>query len=256
MKKNEIIVVGTEPPCPRCDYLTQMTLDIVNTLGLTVAVRHIAYTTDEARRFAAPLGLVPGTAKEVAAKAALDVNWDRVHKLIEEPGQKTSAARETSCCPTAAAKWTLELDEALRPCERIARETGIMMTPALILNGCLLHQGSVPKRYRVSAWIQEFFGKDAEQNPHQCTIEVLGPGCPKCDGLYDNVVGAVSQSGLRHMVSVRKRTDMDYFKEMGVAVTPALVLNGIVVSKGKVLTISQIRHHLNDHLSTQGRPTM
>ncbi|MFZ0132160.1 MAG: thioredoxin family protein [Desulfobacterales bacterium] len=221
----------------------------MNTLDLTVGVRHIAYTTDEARRFAAALGLVPGTAKDVAAKAAIDVNWDRVHGLIEEPGQKTSEDRETSCCPTAAAKWTLELDETLRPCERIARETGIMMTPALILNGCLLHQGSVPERPKVISWIQEYFGKDAQQNPHQYTMEVLGPGCPKCDELYDNVVEAVFRSGLRDMVSVRKRTDIAYFKEMGVAVTPALVLNGIVVSKGKVLTIVQARDQLNNYLS-------
>lgn len=249
MKKNEIVIVGTEPPCPRCDYLTRMTQDIVNTLGLTVGVRHIAYTTDEARRFAAALGLVPGTAKDVAAKAALDVNWDQVHKLIEEPDQKTSEARKTDCCPTAAAKWTLELDEALRPCERIARETGIMMTPALILNGCLLHQGSVPERSKISSWIQEHFAKNARHNPLQYTVEVLGPGCPKCDGLYDNVVEAVLRSGLRDTVSVRKRTDMAYFKEMEVAVTPALVLNKIVVSQGKVLTIAQVRDQLDNYLS-------
>jgi hypothetical protein len=41
-------------------------------------------------------------------------------------------------------------------------------------------------------------------------------------------------------VTVKKRQDIGYFREMGVAVTPALVIDGRVVSKGKVLTEDRV----------------
>ena len=30
MTIDEILIIGTEPPCPRCDYLKQKVVDIVN----------------------------------------------------------------------------------------------------------------------------------------------------------------------------------------------------------------------------------
>ncbi|MFZ0243093.1 MAG: MTH895/ArsE family thioredoxin-like protein [Desulfobacterales bacterium] len=249
MPNDEIIIIGTDPPCPRCDYLTRQAQDIVNTMGLPIDVRHIDYTTDEARHLAASLGLVPGTAKDVAKQAGIDINWDRVQTLIDEPDRKSVENTATACCPTAATKWSPELDEALRPCERIARDTGIMMTPALILNGRLLHQGSVPERRELSAWIQEFCGRNVEQSTRRYAVEVLGPGCAKCEGLYDNVLEAIAHLGLNDLVSIRKRTDPVYFREMGVAVTPALVVNGIVVCRGKGLTVAQVKDLLNIHAS-------
>jgi small redox-active disulfide protein 2 len=125
-----------------------------------------------------------------------------------------------------------------------------MMTPVLVLGRHLLHQGSVPERRKVREWIQEYFGKPADRNDCQHTVEVLGPGCPKCDTLYDNTRQAVARSGLDDRVSIRKRTDIAYFQEMGVSVTPSLVVNRIVVSKGKVLTVDQVAEQLDGHLST------
>jgi hypothetical protein len=83
MNAQEIWIIGTEPPCPRCDYLTRMVQDVVRDLGLTVSVRHMSYTGEEARRFAAACGLEPGTAKDDARKAAVDIDWDKVHALID-----------------------------------------------------------------------------------------------------------------------------------------------------------------------------
>jgi len=248
MRKDEIVIIGTEPPCPRCDYLAHMAQDIVNLLGLSIDVRHIAYSTDESRRFAASLGLDPGTAKDVAAKAAVDVDWDRVHALIDEPDQITTISPELACCPTIATKWSPALDEVLRPCERIAQAAGIMMTPVLVLGGRLLHQGSVPERRQVYEWVQEYFPRGADKSPCQYTIEVLGSGCAKCDTLYDNTRQAVALLGLDDRVSIRKRTDMAYFQEMGVSVTPSLVVNRIVVSIGKVLSVDQVVEQLNGRL--------
>ncbi|UCF91003.1 MAG: hypothetical protein JSW39_22400 [Desulfobacterales bacterium] len=72
--KNEIVIIGTEPPCARCDYLTRMVQDIVEEMQLDVPVRHVAYTSNGAHRVAAESGLLPGTAKDVAKKLAVRVN--------------------------------------------------------------------------------------------------------------------------------------------------------------------------------------
>ena len=253
MVTEEIWIIGTEPPCPRCDYLTRMVKDIVTTAGVPATVRHLAYTCDEARQFAASLGLKPGTAKDVARIAAVDVDWNRIHALIDGPDEKTSADCESSCCPTAATKWSPALDEALRPCEQIAHKSGILMTPALVLGGRLFHQGSVPDRRRVNAWIQECFGDSAEGILSEHIVEVLGPGCTKCDTLHDNVLKAVAQSVLGGRVTVRKRTDIAYFQEMGVYVTPGLVIDGKVISKGKTLTSDQVADCLKDHFSIESK---
>jgi hypothetical protein len=253
MGTKEIWIIGTEPPCPRCDYLTRMVKDIVTTAGVPATVRHLSYNSDEARQFAASLGLQPGTAKDVARVAAVDVDWNRIHALIDGPDEKTSTDRGPSCCPTAATKWSPALDEALRPCEQIARKAGILMTPALVLGGRLLHQGSVPDRRRVNTWIQECFGNSAEEIQSQHIVEVLGPGCIKCDTLYDNVLKAVAQCGMGDRVTVRKRTDIAYFQDKGVFVTPGLVIDGKVISKGKTLTADQVADRLKDHFSIESK---
>jgi len=71
-------------------------------------------------------------------------------------------------------------------------------------------------------------------------IEVLGPGCKNCDDLYDNVLKSIEQAGLKEKVEVEKRQDIDYFIKMGVFSTPALVIDGRVVSTSRVLSRDQI----------------
>ena len=75
MSTDEILIIGTDPPCPRCDYLNQMVADIINDLHLSVPVRHVGYTSDEAHQLAKAEGLVPGTAKEVAKKLGIDQEY-------------------------------------------------------------------------------------------------------------------------------------------------------------------------------------
>ncbi|MFH1152352.1 MAG: thioredoxin family protein [Pseudomonadota bacterium] len=71
-------------------------------------------------------------------------------------------------------------------------------------------------------------------------IEVLGPGCKNCDTLYETVIKALETAGLSDKSRVEKKTDIDYFLKKGVFSTPGLVINGEVVSVGRVLTRDQI----------------
>lgn len=70
-------------------------------------------------------------------------------------------------------------------------------------------------------------------------IEILGMGCPKCKILYNNAQKAVEEKGVQ--VEVVKVEDIDKITEYGVMMTPALVLDGIVKSAGKVLSTEEIK---------------
>lgn len=248
--RNEIWVIGTDPPCPRCDRLAQIAHEVANDLNLQVMIRHLAYTDDEARQFAGSLGLEPGTAKDVAKKAGIEIDWDRVYRIIDGPGEPTSQSSNSDCCPTTpAAKWTPELDLALRPCEEKASSVGVMMTPVLVMAGRIYHQGSVPSKEQVRQWVGEAFKKETRETAKPITLEVLGPGCHNCETVYQNAFKALDMAGLRERVHVKKMTDLNYFIEKGVYVTPALVVDGRVISKGKVLNPEQILAILKGEIS-------
>lgn len=70
-------------------------------------------------------------------------------------------------------------------------------------------------------------------------VQVLGSGCKKCNDLYDNATVAVARDPSGGHV-VEKVADVDEFIRLGVRVTPALVLDGEVVSAGRVLTADEV----------------
>ena len=70
-------------------------------------------------------------------------------------------------------------------------------------------------------------------------IQVLGPGCPKCAKLKENVEAAVKQAGVE--ATIEKVTDINVMMGFGVMLTPALVIDGEVKSSGKVLSPDDIQ---------------
>ena len=70
-------------------------------------------------------------------------------------------------------------------------------------------------------------------------IKVLGPGCAKCTTLYDNVKSAVAELGID--ATVEKEQDIMKIMEYNVMSIPALVVDGSVLSTGKVLTIEEVK---------------
>ncbi len=67
-------------------------------------------------------------------------------------------------------------------------------------------------------------------------IQVLGIGCKSCDTLYENVTKALEKTQLDSTTQLEKVDDIDYFREMGVFSTPGLVIEGELISSGKVVT--------------------
>lgn len=69
-------------------------------------------------------------------------------------------------------------------------------------------------------------------------IEILGSGCRKCNKLYDNVLTALQQTGVD--AEVVKVEEFKKIAQYGVLKTPALVIDGKVVVKGRVPNVNEI----------------
>lgn len=70
-------------------------------------------------------------------------------------------------------------------------------------------------------------------------IEILGTGCQKCIKLAKNAEEAVKGKGADY--EIEKVTDLKKIMEYGVMMTPGLVLDGKVVSVGKILSPDEIK---------------
>lgn len=75
-------------------------------------------------------------------------------------------------------------------------------------------------------------------------IKVLGTGCANCIKLENLVKEVVTENNIESIIE--KVTDKDKFMDYGVMLTPGLVVNGKVLSSGKIPTKSTLAHWLND----------
>jgi len=69
-------------------------------------------------------------------------------------------------------------------------------------------------------------------------IEVLGSGCAKCKKLYEAAEKAVKECGVK--AELIKVEDMEKILGYGVMSTPALVIDGMVKSSGRLPSPSEI----------------
>jgi small redox-active disulfide protein 2 len=69
-------------------------------------------------------------------------------------------------------------------------------------------------------------------------IEILGTGCSKCKTLEENAKQALAKIGGFH--EIKKVEDIVEIMNYGVMSTPALVVDSIVKSSGKVLSVEEI----------------
>jgi len=70
-------------------------------------------------------------------------------------------------------------------------------------------------------------------------VEILGSGCKKCRLLEKNAKNAIASLGISAELS--HITDQIEIAKRGVMSTPALAVNGKVVSKGKVISPEEIK---------------
>lgn len=74
-------------------------------------------------------------------------------------------------------------------------------------------------------------------------IKILGAGCRSCHEQFENAKTAVKAMGLN--IEVEYITDMERVMSYGVMSMPAIVINGKVVSMGKVLKAEDVEKLLH-----------
>jgi len=70
-------------------------------------------------------------------------------------------------------------------------------------------------------------------------IQILGTGCTKCKKLAQHAEEAVNGLGLD--AEIEKVTQLSDIMKFGVMITPALAVNGVVKSAGKLLSAEEIK---------------
>ena len=70
-------------------------------------------------------------------------------------------------------------------------------------------------------------------------IKVMGGGCKSCEKLLENVKEAVAELSIE--ADVKYITDMEEIMNAGVISTPALLVDGIVKSSGRVPKTKEIK---------------
>ncbi len=73
-------------------------------------------------------------------------------------------------------------------------------------------------------------------------IKVLGTGCAKCKSLEQVTLKAVQEAGID--ATVTKVEDFLEIMKLGVMTTPALVVDGKILVKGKVPSVDEIKELL------------
>lgn len=76
-------------------------------------------------------------------------------------------------------------------------------------------------------------------------IEILGTGCSKCKALEEATKQAVALSG--KFAQIEKVEDIMKIMEYNVISTPGLVIDGKVVSTGKLLCVTEIVDLIKAH---------
>ncbi len=81
--------------------------------------------------------------------------------------------------------------------------------------------------------------QNTENKKQEKDIKILGSGCAKCMELEKATKTAISELQLDYEID--HVTDFVEIASYGVMSTPALVLNGEVISYGKVLNVDEVK---------------
>lgn len=94
--------------------------------------------------------------------------------------------------------------------------------------------------------------EQGEEPTMQLDIKVLGPGCAKCEYLEQRARLAIEEVKAEVpelQASIEKLTDMADFMAYGLMMTPGLVINGKLVSEGRVASQRTIAEWLRAALN-------
>ncbi len=78
-------------------------------------------------------------------------------------------------------------------------------------------------------------------------IEICGPGCPRCLSTEEIVRKVVKR--MKVDAEIKKISDFNTMADLGVIMTPAIVVNGKVKIQGKIPTEEEVEKILKDEIN-------
>ena len=91
-----------------------------------------------------------------------------------------------------------------------------------------------------------YYGSGVLKNKIIMNIQILGTGCPKCKTLEKAVREIVAESNID--ATVTKVDDIMEILKLNVMTTPALVIDGKVVLKGRVPSMTELKEILTNKI--------
>ena len=92
---------------------------------------------------------------------------------------------------------------------------------------------------------RKFLGEKVEEERGGfLEVTILGPGCYSCNKLEQDVMAVLSETGIQ--AALNHISDPKLMAQYGIVITPALVVNGKVKSKGILPPKSQIKKWLEE----------
>jgi len=82
-------------------------------------------------------------------------------------------------------------------------------------------------------------------------IEVCGKGCPRCHATKDNAIKALKELNLKEGedVAVTHIQDPKLMAARGVIMTPAVLIDGVKVSEGRIPSTGEIKKWIEEKMS-------
>ncbi len=78
-------------------------------------------------------------------------------------------------------------------------------------------------------------------------IRILGPGCPRCGEVEKRVINVLAE--LNVAAAVEKITDIKKIMSFGIIATPGLVIDGKIVSSGRLPRVEEIKGWIKEALA-------
>jgi small redox-active disulfide protein 2 len=106
---------------------------------------------------------------------------------------------------------------------------------------------SIKEEYQKALFreFKRFLGEKVEDERSEfLEVTILGPGCYSCNKLEQDVMAVLSETGIK--AALNHISDTKLMAQYGITITPALVVNGKVKSKGTLPAKSMIKKWLEE----------
>lgn len=142
----EVLVIGPEPPCIRCNTLHKLAKEAGEEFQGKVEVRRVSAHSEEAGKY----GKIEG-GHHIADIHNVAHNHEKIESLMKEIDELKKDEQKNEGLIKEKFR---AIDQELKPVKEKASEEGYLMTPVLVVNGKIKSMDYVPEKENIREWIE------------------------------------------------------------------------------------------------------